>query len=89
MKMFKELETITKGYSNHRRIEIMALLERVPGLTLQQTSENLGINFKTVSDHLRRLAIAGLVSKRNRGAAVEHTLTSRGKLILKFLRTLE
>jgi len=47
------------------------------------------IKFKTGSEHIRRLAIAGLVMKRNAGSSVRHALTGDGKLILKFLRTLE
>lgn len=78
-----------KGIANHRRIEIVALLERVPELSVLEITEALDVNFKTISEHVRRLAIAGLVLKRNDGNSVRHTLTPVGKSILKFLRTLE
>lgn len=89
MKKFRQLETIVKGFSNHRRIEILNLLEKTPRLSLSEISEVLGINFKTAAEHTRRLTIAGLVSKQNIGAAVHHTVTPLGRIILKFLRTLE
>lgn len=89
MKKPRELERIIKGCSNHRRIEMLITLERMPEQNLLELSETLKINMKTGSDHLRRLAIAGLVMKRHEGASVRHALTSRGKIILKFLRTLE
>jgi len=88
-KDYRRLERIIKGVANHRRIQILELLEKTPELSLQEISETLNINFKTASEHLRRLAIAGLVRKRSQGASVRHKLTKRGKDILKFLRTLE
>ncbi|MBI2888501.1 MAG: winged helix-turn-helix transcriptional regulator [Candidatus Liptonbacteria bacterium] len=89
MKSYRQLERITKGVANHRRIEILELLHREPQLSVMEISEKLGANFKTVSEHVRRLAHAGLVLKRSEGAAVRHVLVPQGTLILKFLRTLE
>lgn len=85
----RKLERITKGVANHRRIEIMCLLTKKSELSVIEIAEILQVNFKTVSEHIRRLALAGLVQKRNEGSAVRHALTSRGHAILKFLRTLE
>jgi len=89
MKNKRYLERIVKGFANHRRIEMLDLLERKPELSLFDVADELDINFKTASEHLRRLAIAELVMKRNSGTSVRHALTIRGKHILKFLRTLE
>jgi Mn-dependent DtxR family transcriptional regulator len=86
---YRQLERVVRGFSNHRRIEILELLEKIPELSVVEISEKLKINFKTASEHIRRLAIAGLVIKRSAGASVRHKLTERGELILKFLRTLE
>ena len=87
-KSYRQLERVVRGFSNHRRIEIMELLSRSPELSVIEISNGLNINFKTAADHVRRLAIAGLLLKRNDGAAVRHRLTTQGTLILKFLRTL-
>ena len=89
MKQYRQLEKITKGVANHRRIEILDLLHREPQLSVIEISERLNVNFKTISEHVRRLAHAGLVFKRSEGAAVRHALAPQGVLILKFLRTLE
>ena len=67
----------------------MLLLEKFPELALFEIADRLTINFKTASEHIRRLAIAGLVWKRSEGSAVRHVLSPAGKVILKFLRTLE
>jgi len=67
----------------------MDLLSRQPELSVFEISDKLKINFKTGSEHIRRLAIAGLVLKRNEGSSVRHILTDLGESILKFLRTLE
>ncbi|OGY27743.1 MAG: hypothetical protein A2Z42_02775 [Candidatus Woykebacteria bacterium RBG_19FT_COMBO_43_10] len=85
----RQLERVVKGFANHRRIQILELIADSPELSVIEISEKLKINFKTASEHLRRLAIAGLVLKRNQGAAVRHKLSPTGSSILKFLRTLE
>ena len=86
---YRELERIAKGFANHRRIEIMELLKKTPELSLDNISEILNINYKTASEHIRRLVIPGLVIKRSVGNNVCHKLTSRAQSVLKFLRTLE
>jgi DNA-binding transcriptional ArsR family regulator len=88
-KHFHKLEKIVRGFSNHRRIEIMHLLCERPELSLIEISEKLKIHFKTASEHVRRLALADIVTKRAEGHFVRHSLTDRGHFILKFLRTLE
>ena len=89
MKDKKELEKIVRGFSNHRRIEILNLLDNSPGLFVVQISERLKVNLKTIAAHTIRLHGTGSVRKDVRGNRVCHTLTPRGKSILNFLRTLE
>ncbi len=88
-KSYYQLERIIKGAANHRRIEILELLKMRPELSVADVTEILDGNFKTISEHLRRLAIAGLVIKRSDGLNVRHKVTNRGLTILKFLRILE
>ncbi len=85
----RKLERLVKGFANHRRIQILQLLERQPELSVVEVASRLHANFKTISEHIRRLAIAGLVLKRSSGNSVRHKLTDRAISILKFLRTLE
>ena len=86
---YRKLERLVRGFSNHRRIETMELLEAEPELSVVEIAQSLRINMKTASEHIRRLSIAGLVLKRSDAASIRHKLTSRANLTLKFLRTLE
>lgn len=88
-KTYRQLERIVKGFANHRRIEILELLKNQPEMSVLEITERLGINFKTASDHIRKLTIAGLVIKRSDGTSIRHRVTERGLNILKFLRTIE
>lgn len=85
----KKLERLVKGFANHRRIEMLELLEKQPELSLGEIAGRLEIDLKTASEHLRRLAIAGLVLKRHAGREVLHALPTRSHNILTFLRKLE
>jgi predicted transcriptional regulator len=88
-KAFRQLERVVRGFANHRRIEVMDLLESDAELDLREIARRCAINYKTASEHLRRLAVAGLVTKRAKGTHVLHILSPRGKKVLMFLRTLE
>jgi predicted transcriptional regulator len=86
---YKNLERMVRGFSNHRRIQIMELLAKEPDLSLLGISHKLHINFKTACEHCRRLDLTGLVLKRNVDKEVRHCLTDRAINVLTFLRTLE
>lgn len=86
---YHKLERAVRGFSNHRRIQIMVLLQGRSELSLIEIASILKINMKTAAEHTRRLAITGLVLKRASGNAVLHKLTPRATSVLKFLRTLE
>ena len=89
MKSPDELEKILKGCGNHRRVEMLCLLKKNPGLTLEQVAEHLHIDFRVASEHLRRMGAGGLIIKKYKGRYVCHTLTRRADDILTFLRKLE
>lgn len=84
-----QLERRVKGFSNHRRIQIMILLDSQPGLSLLDIAEETKTNFKTIAEHTRRLRLAGMITKKYKGNMVAHKLSPRGQTVLKFLRTLE
>lgn len=88
-KSYFQLERIIRGVSNHRRIEILELLKQNPELSVVDISEKLDVNFRTVSEHIKRLATAGFVIKRSDGPSVRHKITERGLSVLKFLRSIE
>lgn len=86
---YRALERIVKGFANHRRIEILELLSKEPELSVIKISERLNMEYENASDHVRKLAIAGLVMKRNDGPSVCHKLTKRGESILMFCKRLQ
>lgn len=89
MLSYKKLERIAKGTASHRRMQILDLLEREPELSVTEISVKIKSDLKNVSEHIRKLSIAGLIAKRNQGKNIRHKLTNRGNLILTFYRTLE
>ena len=85
----KKLERIIKGVANHRRLQILELLEKKPELSVQEISERLKSEMKNISAHVGKMAVAGLLIKRSDSKSVRHKLTNRGINILKFVRMLE
>ena len=88
-KNFRQLERIVRGFANHNRMHILNLLDENDGLDLLAIARGCGINYKTAAEHVRRLTDAGLLSKRPKGTHVHHTMTSKGKKVLAFLRALD
>lgn len=86
---FRRLERIIKGFANHRRLEILILLQREPELSVDDIAERLNLGYENASDHVRKLAIAGLVMKRSDGPHVRHKLTDRANDVLAFCKKLE
>lgn len=84
-KTAKQMERHLKGIANHRRIEILFLIAREEGISVDGISKNLNCNFKTISEHIRRLALAGLVDKKYEGHLVRHKLTPYGRIFISFL----
>ena len=77
-----------KGAANHRRIEILSLLRDIPELSVSELAKRLKIDFRTSSDHIRRMVHAGLVMKRSDSVSVRHRLTKLGEQMLNFLGTI-
>jgi len=88
-KTYYDLERIVKGVANHRRIEILEILVKKSEMSVAEVADKLKLNFKTTSEHIRKMAISGLLMKRSDSKSIRHKLTKRGELILKFLRILE
>ena len=86
---YRAMERLVKGFANHRRLEILDLLKRNPELSVEEISSRLKIGYENASDHIRKLAIAGLVLKRPAGRDVRHKLTLRAHHVLTFCKTLE
>jgi len=87
MKTSRQLERHFKGIANHRRLDILFLIKSFEGITLDEISQKLRCNLKTVSEHTRRLVQAGLVGKKYAGRSVKHSLTPYGKIFSNFINT--
>jgi len=86
-KTSKQLERYFKGAANHRRIDILFAVKGADGITLEQISEKLRANFKTMSEHTKKLVQAGLLNKKYQGRGVAHSLSPYGQKFLEFIKT--
>lgn len=86
---YRNLERVMKGFANHHRLEILELLNTEPELSVSEISKKLKIGYENASDHIRKLAIAGLIMKRSDGPNVRHKLTPRAVFILAFCKKLQ
>jgi predicted transcriptional regulator len=86
-KTSKQLERHLKGLANHRRLDILMLVAKREGITVEEISENLDCNFKTISMHTQKLVHAGLLNKSYKGRSVHHSLSPYGKIFITFLKT--
>ncbi|MFH1866897.1 MAG: winged helix-turn-helix domain-containing protein [Patescibacteria group bacterium] len=89
MKTAKQLERHLKGVANHRRIDILLLISKNTNITVEGIADHLDKNFKTISEHTRRLVQAGLVNKKYQGRTVMHSLSPYGRKIIKFIETFQ
>lgn len=86
---YRQIEKVVKGFANHRRLQILELLKEEPELSVDDIAEKLRIGYENASDHIRKMAIAGLVLKRNDGPYVRHALSPRGENVLAFCKKLK
>jgi predicted transcriptional regulator len=86
-KTAKQLERYFKGAANHRRIDILFIVEKNDGITVDGIAGILKANFKTISQHTQSLVHAGLLNKKYVGRKVTHSLSPYGKFFVKFMQT--
>ncbi|MFH1967947.1 MAG: MarR family winged helix-turn-helix transcriptional regulator [bacterium] len=84
----EQLERNFKGVANHRRIEVLLLVSKVDNISLNEIAGKLKCNFKTLSEHTKKLVYAGLLNKRHTGdGSVRHSLSPYGKKFVKFIES--
>jgi len=87
---YRSLERIVRGFSSHRRIQILELLDQADEpLSLGQIAEACRSTIHPTCEHVRRLYAAGLIDKASRGRQVFHDLTPMGKKAVACLRLLK
>jgi len=89
IKTAKQMERHLKGMANHHRIEILLLIAKNDGITLDGIIEMLDANPKTIGEHTRKLFQAGLINKKYQGKFVEHTLSFYGNMFVDFLKSFQ
>lgn len=85
----RQLEKLVKGFANHRRIQMLIIIDKNPGISLYEIAQQAKISFRNASEHTRKLAAAELIIKKYKAQTVEHRLTDRGRKALKFCRIME
>lgn len=83
------MERHLKGMANHYRIEILLLVAKNSGITLDGIIDIIKANPKTIGEHARKLYQTGLLNKKYNGKFVEHTLSSYGKIFVNFLKSFQ
>lgn len=85
-KTSRQLERYFKGVANHRRIDILKLVNKQEGITLVGIAETLNCDIKTISQHTQKLVQAGLLNKRYKGKYITHSLSPYGRKFIKFIK---
>ena len=70
------------GLANHRRIEILRLLQTHGSLCVNEVATECRIDVATASQHAKRLHEAGLIKQRARGRRVDLFPTKRASTLL-------
>ena len=73
---------IAGGLANHRRIEIIRMLQSRGTLCVNEVAAECGIDVATASEHATRLHEAGLIKKRADGRKVQLYPTRRAATLL-------
>lgn len=87
LRKIRTLERVFKGAGNHYRISALLLISEHPGLTLEEIAGRLKANYHTMGEHLRRLKIAGLITKKYEGKFVAHHLSPYGEKMIEIFNT--
>lgn len=86
-KNIRTLERVFKGVANHWRIRALLLVAERPGITLEGIVSSLKGNYQTLSEHVKRMRSAGLITKQYQGRSVAHNLSPFGSKAVKILKT--
>jgi predicted transcriptional regulator len=70
------------GLANHRRIEMIRLLQTRGNLCVEEMAIECGVQISTASEHARRLHEAGLIKKKAEGRKVRLYPTRRAATLL-------
>ena len=82
-----ELERYFRAVANHRRLEMLQVLNRRGPLPLYQVAAAVHLSVKTTNKHLTQLLHTGFVSRTRQGLFVLYRLEDEAKpLVTKLLK---
>lgn len=82
------VEKRVRGFSNHRRIQILLMLSDGSEMDVTHIAGACGIQMQTAAEHVRRLEAAGLLRKRKQKRSVVSSISPFGQQVLAFLETI-
>jgi DNA-binding transcriptional ArsR family regulator len=83
LKQIKLLELYFKALANKKRVKILLLINKRPGINVGDIARILTIGYQTAAVHTQRLERVGLTYKKYHNTEVQHTLTDKGRRFLK------
>lgn len=84
-KKYYDAEKLVKGIANHRRLEMLEMINKMPNMSGEEIIEKLKINYQTGSSHLQKLVRSGLVQNHRFHQSQLYTITPFGSHIIKLL----
>ena len=84
-----KMQRFLRSFASKRRIDILLLIEKENNLSIREISKKLRTGEQNISLHTFKLLNAGLIAKMQLKNKVVHTLTSRGKFILAFIKNID
>lgn len=82
------LAIVAKSFAHQHRIRILQLIHNQPGLSLLEIARQCRLQPTTACEHLRRIELGRLVTKKRQGPMVAHFINARGQRVLDFLLAL-
>ncbi len=74
---------MVSGLANHRRIEIVRLLQRHTALCVEAVAALCKVSHPTAVEHVRRLHESGLITKKSKGRRVMLSATKSAATLLR------
>ena len=73
---------LVAGLANHRRIEMIRILQSKGNLCVEEIASECGVQVSTASEHARRLHESGMIKKKAEGRRVRLYPTRRAISLL-------
>ena len=84
----RQAARVGRGLANYHRVQTLRLLAKKPDISVGQLARQLKLSQPSVTDHLKKLIDAGLLTSQRQATRSLIQLTERGKAALEFLNTL-